>query len=148
MKSWNLYRRILTVPFILAAAGCPGDSPIVILDDDLDAVAVIMGGNVSLALRAGSTVGVEEVAICDGWFPAEPQNTLTIASGLGLTIRVIGGSNARLWVLCGQSNFCGEETAVGEWEISRFWNTGVCEVYVGTAEQDAALAYELEFEPD
>lgn len=150
LRNFLLNASLLSIFFL--AAGCPGggtggpnpDDT----DDDLDAVAVVVGDNFALALREGSTVGTQEVAICGGWFPEEAQHVLTIGSGLGMTIRVISNSDARLWVLCGQSNYCGEEVAPGTWEISRFWNTAVCEVYVGTESENGTLDYELEFEAD
>lgn len=145
---WGLLSLTLACLILGCPAGGTGGPDPDNTDDDLDAVAVVVGDNFGLALREGSTVGTQEVAICGGWFPEVAQHALTIQSGLSMTIRVISTGDARLWVLCGQSNYCGEEVAAGTWEISRFWNTAVCDVYVGTASENAALDYELEFEAD
>jgi len=66
----------------------------------------------------------------------------------GMTIRATGlnGAEVRLWALAGQSNFCGQGGTAQE--ISRFWNRGSVDIYVGTTSNGFAAECELTFTPD
>lgn len=116
-------------------------------DDDLLDEEVRVGDNLEIATRLGATTGTQEGEVCDGWFPVEANHILFVDQSLGMAIGVTSESEPRLWVLCGQSNFCGEQTDTNTWSLSRFWTTGTCEIRIGTAEQGGTLDYTLELTP-
>ena len=132
----------------VSMAGCPaatggnGNSD---LNDDPSTVAVFAGDGFVATTRAGQATGQQETAICDGWFPLEGNHVLNIRDGVSLTVRITGDTEPRLWVLCGQSNFCGTIVSENTAELSRFWNTGSCEVFAGTPDESGELDYTLEF---
>jgi hypothetical protein len=115
-------------------------------DNNESAMQVTVGSNFVSARRTGTATGAEEVEICDGWFPNEPNNVLQIDASLGMTIKVTSDDDVRLWMLAGQSNFCGDGATVQE--ISRFWTRGTIDVYVGTPGEGETVDYVLEFIPD
>lgn len=114
-------------------------------DNDLLDPEVRVDSSLNVATRTGIAMGTNEVAICDGWFPATASNTLIVEEGLSLRVTVTSGEEPRLHILCGQSNFCGEQSDVNEWSLSRFWGTGVCEVYVGAPNEGDEVSYTIQF---
>ncbi|MCB9850644.1 MAG: hypothetical protein H6817_08055 [Phycisphaerales bacterium] len=131
-------------------AGCtatstPDDN---IGDNDLDAVEVVVGANFIAATRAGTTTGVSDESICEGFYPATPNHTLQIDASLGMKVSAVGanGEDVRLWAQAGQSNFCGEGTTSSE--IARFWTRGTIDIYVGTTSNGFPAEYELTFTPN
>lgn len=147
----DLVINIFSVILLAAVIGCAGqpggqsngnDNG----DENLASVAVLVTESFSVAHREGDTAGEQEVDICDGWFPIQANHVLTIETGLNMAVRVISTDDVRLWILCGQSNFCGERAAEDTWEVSRFWGAAVCSVYIGAAAQGSQLAYALEFD--
>jgi hypothetical protein len=117
-------------------------------DNNESATQVTVGSNFVSARRAGTTTGVQEAPVCDGWYPLTPNNVLEIDASLGMTITATGvnGEELRLWALAGQSNFCGEGEAAPS--ISRFWTRGEIDIYVGTTSNGFAAEYTLTFTPD
>ncbi|NOX59560.1 MAG: hypothetical protein GXP29_11985 [Planctomycetes bacterium] len=107
---------------------------------------VTVGTNFVSARRSGTVTGAQEADVCDGWYPVEPNHTLQIDASLGMTVRVTSDDDVRLWVLAGQSNFCGDGATTQE--ISRFWTRGSLDIYIGTTEEGKTVDYVLEFIPN
>lgn len=122
--------------------GCTSTS----VPDDETAKNVTIETGMGTRTRTGSTTGTQEMTTCGGWFPAEPNHVMTVEDSMSMTVRATSTGDVRLWLLGGQSNFCGEGTAAQE--VFRFWTRGTIEVYVGTANQGEQLDYELEFIED
>jgi len=116
-------------------------------NEDVEAVEVRVETGFDGATRQKTTTGVEEAGICGGWYPETANHMLYVDAALGMTIRVSSeDGDPHLWVLCGQSNFCGSGVDENTVELSRFWNSGgPCEIFIGTDEQDAELSYTLTF---
>ncbi len=116
-------------------------------NEDVEAVEVRVETGFDGVTRQKTTAGVEEAGICGGFYPAEPNHNLYVDASLGMTIRVSSDEGEpMLWVLCGESNFCGSAVDENVVELSRFWSRGgPCEIYIGTTEADQELAYTLTF---
>jgi len=132
----------------LAAMGCP-NAPVADgqVDDDRDAVLIFVGDGFIAAVREGQSTGEQFVDICDGWFPAAANHELTIDTPLNMDVKVEGDVEARLWVLCEGSNYCGD-VLDNRTEFNRFWNRADCEIYIGTADEGGEIEYELELEAE
>ncbi|MCO6435596.1 MAG: hypothetical protein J5J06_00735 [Phycisphaerae bacterium] len=116
--------------------------------DDLMNEEVTVGTAFELATRIGTTTGQQEGEVCGGWYPTEANHVLFVNASLGMTIRVTSDSEAHLWILCGQSNFCGDQVGTNTWSLSRFWTRGSCEIRIGTTEEGVTLDYTLELTPN
>ncbi len=137
----------MLVPCVALIGGCPmlgGDGQ---GDDDVTAHNVTVGPDFGTRTREGTTTGTTEGETCEGFFPAQPNHTLIIDEGLGMTVRVTAIDETRLFILCDDSTFCGE-TANGVTKFSRFWNRAECDVFIGTTNQGQTLEYSVEFSED
>lgn len=130
---------------MVACAPQTGGSANQNLANDAMNEGVSVAAGFTIATRVGTSTGQQEAAVCEGWFPLEPNHTVTIEGGLNMTVTLVGASDPRLWILCGESHFCGAETAENTWTINRFWTAGTCEVYVGAPSEGEQLQYTLEF---
>ncbi len=138
---------------VTATAGCATQAPSGggggaaedMADDDVqdNSATVTIVEGFGAQTRTGQATGDVEFTICDGWFAAEPNNIQNVDDSLSMTIRASGDQNLRLMVICGQSTFCGSGGT--SQEIFRFWTTGSCDVYVGTADEGGTAEYTLEF---
>lgn len=135
MKRWQGCR-VLALGLAVAGCNAPGG-------DDPTAREVTIATGFGTRERSGSTVGEQEVAICNGWFPMTANHVVDIEDALNMTVQASSAGDERLWITFGQSNFCGEGTDAQA--VMRFWGTGTVQVYVGTATQGAQLDYDLEF---
>ncbi len=147
MKGKNAIGTVL-VSLTVLCVGCAGT---VSVDDNdnaadvvSDAIEVQITGDLNSVARAGETMGVVD-SFCGGFVSSEANHTMFIDGSLGMTIRVTGSQPLGLWVLCGQSNFCGETVGTNVTEFSRFWTSGSCDVFISVEEQDSQAAYSLEF---
>lgn len=115
-------------------------------DNNESAMQVTVGTGFVSARRSGTVTSVQETDVCDGWYPVEPNHVLQIDASLGMTVRVTSDDDVRLWMLAGQSNFCGDGGTAQE--VSRFWTRGSLDIYVGTTEEGQTVDYVLEFIPN
>jgi hypothetical protein len=136
----RLFGCLIISVFIAGCAGAPVPDD---NDDDETATNVTVDSGFTSAHREGSTTGQQEQAICAGWFPSTPNHTLLIDESSSLTVRASSAGDEKLWVVFGQSNYCGDGATAQE--ISRVWGTGTYQIYVGTTTQGAQLDYELDF---
>ncbi len=117
-------------------------------DNNLNATEVVVGSGFVSAARTGTTTGVSDDSICDGWYPETPNHVLQIDASLGMAITAEGvnGEDVRLWAQSGQSNFCGDGGSVQE--LARFWTRGSIDIYVGTTSNGFTAEYNLSFDPN
>jgi hypothetical protein len=149
----NNVRTLTLVTMLAAATGCmmrpSGNTNQNENDntaDDQTAFELNIGGAVTEATRIGITTSGAVEGFCPGFFfPEAPNHLQTVTASLGMTITVTAAEPVGLWVLCGQSNFCGTDSGLNEQQINRFWTSGNCEIYVGSAQADDEVAYTLEF---
>ncbi|MCG3136612.1 MAG: hypothetical protein HJJLKODD_00447 [Phycisphaerae bacterium] len=140
-----LMQSVMIGGFLLAGCGTPAGNQNTNDNQIDDGADVVLDENFEQEMLSASTTGTTEGTVCAGFYPETPNHTLMVASGANMAVGVSNDEGtALLWVLCGQSNFCGEQAGNLN-EVSRFWNTGDCEIYVGTAQQDETIEYTIEF---
>ncbi len=128
----------------IAMAGAAGCTSVPGLNNNETATSVTAVTGFDSARRGGSTTGVRDDSVCEGWYPEAPNHIVEIEDAMAMTIRGTSGDDLRIWMRGGQSNFCSTGATVQEY--MRFWNRGTVEVYVGTLEQAEQIEYVLEFE--
>lgn len=129
------------VMLAIVLGGCPATQ----LIDDVTSRQVTIGSGFTTARREGVSTGTEQVDICDAWFPPTANHVMTVNSSQAMTITVTGDQPPQLWVVCGQSNFCGEATGENTQSLTRFWTRGDCDVCVGVADEGESVDYVLTF---
>ncbi|RMF74251.1 MAG: hypothetical protein D6744_14690 [Planctomycetota bacterium] len=139
MRAW-----FVTVAVVGSIAGCPAVSTTTFTDDP-NATTVAFDTNLTATrTRTGTSTGVEFNSTCQGYFPATPNHTLTIANGLSMEIRVSGDAGVVVWLFGeGIGNFCVRPNE----PLLRFWTRGDLNVYVGSETEGATVDYTLEFVP-
>lgn len=123
---------------LMACTGKPTDDTTSPRDDSL-----VLDPGFAVAETHGTAGGTVTGGVCTGWFPAAPQHVMTLNTTFtGLAMK-LDTDTAMLSVTFDASTLCSDvEGGVHVLERGS-WSQGDYDVYVGVAEEGAAIDYVL-----